>query len=63
MWYELTMKQSYALAGAVHVAIGKYKELANENPHMRPQLAAWIVELQEISRLLYDDGVSHKPDN
>ena len=62
MWYELSMKESYALAGAIHVAIGKYKEIANENPHLRPHLATLIVELQEISRRLYDDGVSHKPD-
>lgn len=63
MWYELSMKQTYALVGAVHVAIGKYKELAEENPRMRPQLAAWITELQELSRILYDDGMTHNPDN
>ena len=63
MWYELSMKESYTLAGAIHVAIGKYKELANDNPHMRPQLAVWIVELQELSRRLYDEGMPYKRDS
>lgn len=61
MWYEFSMKEAYILAGAVNIAMEKYKEISNRQPHLRSHMAMLLVELQEISRRLYDEGHPNKP--
>lgn len=62
MWYEFSQQECFVLAAAVGIACNQLTEEAVKDRNKRPHIAKTLVELQKISRKLYDDGVPYKPD-
>lgn len=62
MWYEFSQQESFVLAAAIGIAQNQLKLEAVKDRQKRPHIEMLLDELREISRKLYDDGVSYKPD-